>query len=116
MNTEADDTIFSTSTGTTWTSAPVASPTARQLTLPTFDGLTVDTWELAFSGKVALDQDFESDSAFIARCKLGQRVRITVEGTIVARPFALRVGGAETDDAVAAGAKLRVESVILEDE
>ena len=87
-----------------------------QLMLPTFEGLLVDKFELSFGGKVEMDQVFETDREFIEKCRLGQRITLTIEGVIVARPFAWREGDNNGDDRVTSGAKLRVESVRLFDD
>jgi hypothetical protein len=89
--------------------------TAAQLLLPTFEGLPVAAFELSFGGKVPLDLSFEADEALIGECKLGRRVRVTVEGVIVAKPFRYTEGDEKTDDSVTSGARLDVRKVVLED-
>lgn len=88
--------------------APVA---AHQLVLPTFDGLDVKTYEFRFAGNVPMVMGFELDDAFIARCRLGARLRFKVDAVVSARTFKVdELGGF-----VAGGGRLKVESIDLEE-
>lgn len=86
----------------------------EQLLLPTFEGMVVDTFELGFSGKVELDMGFETDDSLIRSCRLGEEVTLTVRGKIVNRPFAYKEGKNNGEDRVTSGARLKVESIVIE--
>ena len=86
----------------------------EQLLLPTFEGIVVDTFELGFGGKVELDLGFETDDSIVRACKLGEKVKLTVEGTIVSRPFSYKEGKNNGEDRVTSGAKLRIDSIVFE--
>lgn len=82
-----------------------------QLTLPTFDGITVDQFVIRFSGKVPLSLGFDVDDEFREQCKMGRRLRLTIDAVVVGRPFGLSMKPPQN---VHAGAKLLVESIQLD--
>jgi hypothetical protein len=85
----------------------------RQPTLPLFEDLVSTYVELAFSGKVAVSPEFETDAAFLDKCLLGRTVRVTVYATVVggAVAYKLREEEAGDEEVITSGVKLKVHSV-----
>lgn len=56
----------------------------RQPTLPTFEGMAVDNWQVSFGGTIEVDRFSEGGRALIERCRFGQAVTLIVTGRVVA--------------------------------
>lgn len=90
---------------------PPVPLSSQQLVLPTFDGLDLAMgYELRFGGKTTLYLGLELDDDLVAKCKLGARLRFTVDATVTDRAFKRD----PLTNKAAAAAKLTVEAVDLE--
>lgn len=83
----------------------------RQFVLPTFEGLEVDRWEVAFGGKIEVDRFSEVGRALIERCRFGQEVTLTVTGRVVAANGKYAEETDKRDAEVTRGVRVAVRSV-----
>ena len=67
-------------------SEPARRAPGSQMTLPLFDGLFVDEYELALGGRVSLLADLPDDAALIRAARLGKVVDLVVSARVTARP------------------------------
>lgn len=85
----------------------------RQATLPTFEGMAVDNWQVSFGGTIEVDRFSESGRALIERCRFGAPVTLVVTGVVVAVNGKYKPETDKDDAAVTRGVRVAVDSVEL---
>ncbi len=90
-----------------------AARKVHQPTLPSFEGMVVDTWQLSFGGTVEIDPDSEEGRALIERCRFGEPVTLTVAGVVVAVNGKYKPETDKADAEVTRGVRVAVDHVVI---
>lgn len=89
---------------------PTVESRAKQLQIPGFEGHTVDTVKVSFSGTVALNKHDPDVVELFRRMKLGKRVDLHISGVVAGHSFAHKVSD-EDGVEVTSQRKLTVDTV-----
>jgi hypothetical protein len=82
----------------------------KQLQIPGFEGHTIDTVKVAFSGTVELNKHDPDVVELFRRMKLGKRVDLAISGVVAGHSFAHRVSD-EDGVEVTSQRKLSVDTI-----
>lgn len=86
----------------------------RQSTLPTFEGMAVDNWQVSFGGTIEVDRFSEGGRELIERCRFGESVTLVVTGVVVGVSGKYKPETDKAEAEVTRGVRVAVDRVALQ--